>query len=724
MLDKLGRLHETKEKTEKGYVHKAEPGGYGRKFDTDEEGDEEKGAKKEAEPKRGRGRPRKDADAAGNVKKYDAGPLAAAMGGKQKKKGDMPKKPTTKHTLKDWFDHYDKKLLAEMMTQQPLPVVGKEGDKTSTQVGFLHVDDQSPAGQALQKAIGTLGQEKKAQIVMPVTQQATGTQQPQQNQQVQQSSTSGGATNAQPQKVTEKWGKPTQVAPEEKGKYKGKTKAELQKAYNALKARGPHKKNSPEFGRMRELAFAIRAKSGWGKVSEQGAEQVDEVAPKGWEGTVKAMKKHKGEIDNPWALAHWMKGKGYKSHKKEDMAEGDIPSVSGVDTMGAGLGAGRSDKTLEEGMNTKLRAAHHAGRAHALAKEGYNCRYDDMEEAKAYHMGFKEGLDECYGQGVYESDVEEGNAFTKGLATTPKGGSFSVGGKEFVDTTSYDAPIGEETTGMIAFEDLDRQLNALLEDKEQVEEGMSISISQGQQGSPDSVSITGTDADVDKLLSFVKQVGLGGEAPEGFSAAADGEGAPMHSHGDINVVDDNEGMMGLIKKLTGIQGGGEDYEDEEGGEEYEVVGAPEEGGEEAGCVDCGSEECQCDSDEDEEDFGDEESDETGEEGEEEQVDEVESEDQMAYEVAETETPEDEEEDAMNSVEDEEQVEESLANAADDTFEADINFMTKAIASGLNKEKQTGQTTVPVIPGQNPRMGSDGVRESTDPLDAWKKLSGL
>jgi hypothetical protein len=41
-----------------------------------------------------------------------------------------------------------------------------------------------------------------------------------------------------------------------------------------------------------------------------------EKAPKGWEGTVKAMKKHK-EIDNPWALAHSMKNKGYTSHKKE-----------------------------------------------------------------------------------------------------------------------------------------------------------------------------------------------------------------------------------------------------------------------------------------------------------------------------------------------------------------------------------------------------------------------
>lgn len=43
---------------------------------------------------------------------------------------------------------------------------------------------------------------------------------------------------------------------------------------------------------------------------------MDEASPKGWEGTVNAMKKHK-EIDNPWALAHSMKNKGYKSHKKE-----------------------------------------------------------------------------------------------------------------------------------------------------------------------------------------------------------------------------------------------------------------------------------------------------------------------------------------------------------------------------------------------------------------------
>lgn len=42
------------------------------------------------------------------------------------------------------------------------------------------------------------------------------------------------------------------------------------------------------------------------------------VAPEGWEGTVKEMKKDKS-IDNPFALAHWMKGEGYTPHKASFM---------------------------------------------------------------------------------------------------------------------------------------------------------------------------------------------------------------------------------------------------------------------------------------------------------------------------------------------------------------------------------------------------------------------
>jgi len=43
---------------------------------------------------------------------------------------------------------------------------------------------------------------------------------------------------------------------------------------------------------------------------DESLETLEEKAPKGWEATVLKMKKKK-EIDNPWALAHWMKSKGY-----------------------------------------------------------------------------------------------------------------------------------------------------------------------------------------------------------------------------------------------------------------------------------------------------------------------------------------------------------------------------------------------------------------------------
>lgn len=51
--------------------------------------------------------------------------------------------------------------------------------------------------------------------------------------------------------------------------------------------------------------------------------KLNEKSPKGWEKTVKSMKKH-DEIDNPWALAWWMKKKGYKHGKKKVKESCDI----------------------------------------------------------------------------------------------------------------------------------------------------------------------------------------------------------------------------------------------------------------------------------------------------------------------------------------------------------------------------------------------------------------
>ena len=54
------------------------------------------------------------------------------------------------------------------------------------------------------------------------------------------------------------------------------------------------------------------------KLREMIREIINEVSPPGWGGTVKAMKKHKKDIDNPWALAWHMKGKGDKPHYKDE----------------------------------------------------------------------------------------------------------------------------------------------------------------------------------------------------------------------------------------------------------------------------------------------------------------------------------------------------------------------------------------------------------------------
>lgn len=66
----------------------------------------------------------------------------------------------------------------------------------------------------------------------------------------------------------------------------------------------------------RIAAWSHRNKNGDIDIRAAREHGVSEDAPKGWEGTVKSMKKHKDKIDNPYALTNWMKKKGYKSHKK------------------------------------------------------------------------------------------------------------------------------------------------------------------------------------------------------------------------------------------------------------------------------------------------------------------------------------------------------------------------------------------------------------------------
>ena len=469
-----------------------------------------------------------------------------------------------------------------------------------------------------------------------------------------------------------------------------------------------------------------------------------------------------------------------KIKKKEKMDEVDQPTMDNMTAKGAGLGAGRSQaafegkkpdfldldkdgnkkesmkkaaadkkKKVKESMNPKLKAAYQEGNSHGLRELACRVKhYQDMEEAKQYFEGYVKGLEECYGMSndpkmgdrqspvlglvgetmpvttptmasaAMEADVGEGNAFSAALARTPKGGKFSVGDNTYTDRSNYNAKVDE-----FAFESLEKQLDALLqEDAEPVNEGLSVSMSTGQQGSPDSVSVTGTDDEAAKLLSFIKQVGLGGMGgdKEGLAPgepavlAVSDYGAPKGG--------DNPDMKALLQKV-GVGSEDGDYKSE--------VDADHMHGEGCGCEDVKEVQTQdqtlyattSESDESEDDGFDASARNT-------ELDNVgkpasggATNEDGAEAPGSNAVGQEEQEEAEDVAENKEEKLDEWANnvgqkGTDTAFEQDIEFMTKVISGGLNKPKVTGQTTVPVIAGQDAR---DGTKED---LASWMKLAGL
>ena len=815
------------------------------------------------------------------------------------KESNQPVKTDIKEmSLKDMFKQLDEALAPG---QKPIPVVSKAGDQSQTGAGFINITDQSPTGKALQTALSQLSPQQ-AQIVVPTqsgqqnqqqnkggattsTTQTSASQSQQNQQQNQQQVSEDDLDERDEGKPGKNFAKIAKKAAKEYGskaageRVAGAVRAKLAKQgkleeVDMGQAERGMRKSTPHTG-----GYNVVDKAGKVISTHKGQRDAMQAALKNDDYSVKAIKegakvdrmvkhiaksereagksKDKAE-DIAWATAN---KRGMLDNKnKKKVKEADIPSVAGVDTRGAGLGAGRSEKTLEskkpetevevidnkfnrenykhligkrypkskapsyaqvkevnegkkskpdfldmdkdgdkkepmkkaikdkkkavkENMSNRIRAARLEGKSHGL-KGHQHCgkNYENMEECRAYHEGYKEGLDECYGMmdesymmatphmpetthgmahqelhDPYTNDMDEGNAFTGALARTPKGKTFSLGGKTFKDTSSLEE---------YAFEAWNRELETLINEgkkiseskkisKKSLTEGLTVSISKGQQGSPDSVNINATDSEADQVLSLIKQAGLGifggdsahenlSDEPRGFSIQA--PSSETNTPGDIEVVDDNEGMLGLMKKLSGIQGhDDENYDDEE-----------------ESCENCGElvSNCQCDEDE---------------------LNEVESEDQMTYEMAEDDNqpqnPADsgsansknatkgndaantaaaeydasqKEENGSEEVdEDEDELEEGVdgyhqhevkdkmknlgnpfdnkpdnkleewANNAgknnDEDWEADIDFMTKVISGGLNRQKSTGQTTVPVIAGQDSRMET--------PND-WAKLAGI
>lgn len=770
LLSQLDQLNEATEKTKTGLKHTAEPGGYGRKDDEDEEGNKVKAASTE---KRGKGRPKKATQTSGEDKKYDFSAFGVKAG-KDVKLPKYDKKKTTKHSLKEYFDQLEEALNeAEQVTiapaQQNTQVI-KQGTKTLGTVTNPQLAAQIK--QSIGKGEMSLAGDKLGEDEMDE---------------------STGDYSAKKARAGKDIGKP------------GKAFAQIAKSAG-------ERYGSKERGE--KVAGAVLAKL---RAKTNEAE----------------MPTHDGDM-----------GAGLGAGRSQQF-EGKKPDFLDLDKDGNKKEpmkkAAQDKKKVKESMNENLLAARLKGK-HDGIKGHSHCgkTYEDMEEARHYHEGYKEGLDECYGQmpiqgmvGEMGNEVEnmasygartpeldemDKTSYMKQQAIKSPGDTFKAFGQTFRDSDVLDE---------FAFEALDNQLNALLESKEEVAEGMTVSISKGQQGAPDSVSVSAQDGEADQLLSIIKSAGLGlfgGEEQNGYGAPQGSTQAP----GGIEVVDDHDGMMALMKKLAG---GGEevssgDYESEEG--------HSDEHGHEETCNECGGmmeEGHSCESKE--------------------MVDEVESEDQQLYNVAEDNPPdsgadntnadvagqvgsdnalakadaaedeaqakvystptneaEDETGEEAGKEEKKEMSESSFFNlykklamlseestaekddkaekaakkvakdieydeghkgkdddkaekagekvkkdieyddkkdkkekidewaneagkkGTDAAFEADIDFMMNIISGGLNKRKQTGQTTIPVVASQLNRTVSHNttdINESkmlNESVSDWKKLAGI
>jgi hypothetical protein len=839
LLSQLDQLNEATEKTKTGVKHTAEPGGYGRKDDEDDEG---KKVKAKDTEKKGRGRPKKATQSSGEDKKYDF----SAFGVKHGKDVKLPKydkKKTTKHSLKEYLDSVHKAMTEgeqpaeisqkaidkfnepnkKFYTKNPhfargteVKNIGKTVDADGKPVSALATkvtpkfNKPDPVTRLSRGSFNTSVEEAEQIEIKPASQMpkkpgqtSQPGQQPQQvagqaqkNTQVIQQGDKvlGSVDNPQlAQQIKQSIGKgemtlmpDEQMHEEDIGKHNNATTG-----FDALV-----KKLTPKYGveAAKRIAGAQLKKIREGDAPGSDFNMLSPISGSGLSEGKKAVKKddkaekagkkvtkdleydmgHKGKDDKKAERAGKKVTKDIeydmKKKKIKEEAKPDFPDIDNdgnkKETISQAAQDAKKKKKVKEGMDHRLKAAYHEGKAHGLSKRAYNCTHDDMEEARQYHEGYKCGLDECYGQmpvqglvvgennpsvvdnmasfGAHTPEVEEGNAFTAALAKTPAGGKFSLGGKTFTDRSALESRNPFDINEDAQMQNWDSALDSLLNESA-IAEGVTISSSTGQQGSPDSVTVSASDADASAVLNMIKQLGLGGfgggeEQSAGQPMTVDvngGEGPEA----EIEVVDDHDDMLSLIRKMTG-QGSAQasgDYEDEEGGHE--------EHGHEEACETCNESPCGC--------------------NEEEVVDEEQSEDQMEYQVAETEgggdDAEEQEEMASDATRDaalaqssaeqdptvneggdggeagsdaiaaddaadivdaeEEDLDESYANSADDTFESDIDFMTKVISGGLNKQKSTGQTTIPVVSTQMNRLGTP-MKESTDLLTDWKKLSGI
>ena len=820
LMNKMTQLSEAKEKTKTGLKHTAEPGGYGRKDDEDDEGNKVKATA----VKKGKGRPKKDADDSGETKKYDFSAFGVKSGkdvklpkhdkkkttvvkGKSQSHADNKKDDGTdpeghkttakKKGLKEYFDSLDKALNESGYTTEPMPGAVKVRDAAGNVVATAK---SQQAAAMFKNGDVTLGgseemKEGDGEGIGALPKQ-TSPEQPYQvpfgtdtNLVFARGKRSGLHYAMMRGMLSDPW----------YFKFNGKVYSISDNGDGIPKPIEQGMAEADQPSDQMDMGAGLGA--GRSQATFESRAKADNKAEKAGKKVTKDLEydmKHKGKDDAKAQKAgkEVTKDIEYDEKHKKTVKEAAKPDFPDIDNDGnkkekisqAAQDAKRDKKKVKEGMEHKLKAARHTGKAHALSKQGYNCGYDDMEESRHYHEGYKEGLDECYGQmpgyvgetnnevadmasyGAHTPTMEdELDEVSRGEWIKQKAKSTPGPDVHVFGQTLHDKDVLENSP--FAFEAWEKELNSILEGKD-VTEGMTVSISKGQQGTPDSVSVSAQDAEADQLLSIIKQSGMGlfggddagqSHASQPMTVDVDGGEGPQ---AEIEVVDDHDDMLSLIRKMTG-QGPAQSSDD------YEEEGGHEGHSHEEECDTCGESPCGCESEEVDEDENMAQREEQVAETEEPPVDNnvaqagaQQSREDAALATAagqsfaNTDAPLEEDDDkdsgivpalvggalgygigsgALDGVgaaigsmvgleEEDEDLEESLANGNDDTFEADIDFMTNVITGGQSKKKinvaGNGQSTIPAVAiAQENRLGSP-MRESTDLLTDWRKLSGI
>jgi hypothetical protein len=619
---------ETKE-TGKGRVHK---GTYGTEYDTDKEGNEKKKEKPKAE-KKGRGRPKKEEN--DDTKKFDSSALNSVFGGKKPKK--EVGKVSKKHSLKEYMESVEDtknaeavmegmfggvdhtnvaanlgklaKVIKSVQTPEQFKVAQKYAQRMSGTI-MKHQHDNSGFGSGLRaniavsRAIQDDLKRKAAELGIDYQSlEETGGDQIEikpasqtQTQVIQQGNkTLGTVDNPQlAQQIKQSIGKgEMSFASDEQGMSEGKDEGKPGKNFAKIAKSAGQKYGSKAAGER--VAGAVRNKlKAQGKLEEAKPDFLDVDKDGNKKETFKKAVKDKKKVAESIQLNEGsMKELMLRLFDDLNVGAQGYNIKPAVELQDRALATRVIDKTLAH--DDRYRRLSHTLKSQlrdaALEEFGFTDFDSSLEEANdapgpvdSIRQHTQHGLDAKPSRFVAVDPNPPKTPWKVDPIerTTQEIGAGARRAFDFIRGTKESTFEGKNMKD-IQVESWEKQLNGLLT------EGITVSSSQGQQGAPDSVSVTATENDAQSLMSVLRNAGIGGfgaepASPEiGYGVAQGGEDEPTGTGTEPqpspDVVGDDGDMLDMIKKMAGLGGGdaevvaiggeegGQDYEDEEGSDD-------------------------------------------------------------------------------------------------------------------------------------------------------------